>query len=139
MEIVVSSLVKERRNLVSRVRDHEAILQDMKRTLVHIDHTLRHLGYYPDGTEAPKKNMAAGLFYTGELPRIILSLLREHSDGLPLKDILHLVCVQKGWDTDHHRFNKELRLKISRCLDRQKLKGVVKRVGDEAVGVWKIR
>ena len=138
MDQVTSQLVKERRNVVSRIRDHETILQDMKRTLNHLDATLRHLGYYPDGTEAPKKNMAAGLFYTGELPRIILKLLRDHPEGLPLKEIVRLVCVQKGWDTDHQRFNQELRLKISRALDRKKLKGVVERVGEDAVGVWRL-
>ncbi|WP_428410465.1 hypothetical protein [Hyphococcus sp.] len=103
-----------------------------------MDATLFHLGYYPDGTEAPKKPMAAGLFYQGELPRIMLTLLRKNPDGLALRTIVEMVCQQKGWETDDTRFNRELRLKISRTLDRQRLKGVVERVGDEAVGIWRI-
>ncbi|MEM9014538.1 MAG: hypothetical protein AAGB02_05460 [Pseudomonadota bacterium] len=83
--------------------------------------------------------MAAGLFYKGELPRIVLKLLRENPDGLGLKAIVQKVCQQKGWETDDKRFNRELRLKISRTIDRQRIKGVVERVGDEAIGVWRIK
>lgn len=58
--------------------------------------------------------------------------------GPPLREIVRLVCAQKGWDTDHQRFNQELRLKISRALDRKKLKGFVERIGEDAVGVWRL-
>lgn len=137
-EIIVSTLIKERRNVLARLRDHENIVCDLKTTIGHIDATLFHLGYYPDGSEAPKKSMAAGLFYQGELPRIVLTLLRKHPDDLGLRALVEMVCHQKGWEADDTRFNRELRLKISRTLDRQKLKGVVERVGDEAIGVWRI-
>ncbi|MGE0184132.1 MAG: hypothetical protein AB7F91_17850 [Parvularculaceae bacterium] len=137
-EPIVSALIKERRNVLARLRDHEAIVCDLKTTLSHMDATLFHLGYYPDGAEAPKKPMAAGLFYNGELPRIMLTLMRKNPDGLALREIVEMVCQQKGWETDDTRFNRELRLKISRTLDRQRLKGVVERVGDEPVGVWRI-
>ena len=138
MESVAKSLIEERRNIVSRLRDHEKICRELKATLSNIDSTLRHFGYYPDGGKAPKKPMSAGLFYKGEMPRLVLSVLRDNPDGIGLRYIVEAVCHRKGWDTDDERFNAELRLKVSRTLDRQKLKGVVKRVGDEAVGVWRI-
>ena len=138
MEIVASTLIKERRNVLARLRDHENIVYDLKTTLAHIDATLFHLGYYPDGADAPKKSMAAGLFYQGELPRILMKLLREHPDGLALREMVQMVCTQKGWDTDHDRFNRELRLKISRTLDRKKLKGIIERIGEGPVGRWRV-
>ncbi|MEX6632325.1 hypothetical protein [Hyphococcus lacteus] len=138
METVVKSLINERRNVVSRLRDHENIVYDLRTTVSHIDATLYHLGYYPDGQEAPKKSMAAGLFYKGELPRIILTQLRKHPDGLGLRHLVELICDQKGWEKTDKRFNRELRLKISRSLDRQRLKGVVERTGNEAIGVWRV-
>ncbi len=138
MEPVAQALISERKNVLSRLRDHEAIVCDLKTTLAHIDATLFHLGYYPDGAEAPKKTMAAGLFYTGELPRIVMQLLRAHPEGLGLREIVDRVCFQKGWDNDHERFNRELRLKVSRTLDRKKLRGVIERIGDGAVGRWRI-
>lgn len=138
MEIVASTLMKERRNVLARLRDHEGIVCDLKTILAHIDATLFHLGYYPDGAEAPKKSMAAGLFYQGELPRILMKLLRVHPDGVALRELVQMVCTQKGWDTDHDRFNRELRLKISRTLDRKKLKGVIERIGEGPVGRWRV-
>ena len=138
MESVAFTLIKERKNVLSRLRDHEKIVCDLKTTIANLDATLFHLGYYPDGALAPKKPMAAGLFYQGELPRIVLTLLRKHPNGLGLREIVELVCEQKGWEKDDKRFNRELRLKISRTLDRQKLKGVIERIGDTAIGVWKI-
>lgn len=138
MEMVAASLIKERKNVLSRLRDHERIVCDLQTTIAHIDATLFHLGYYPDGALAPKKPMAAGLFYKGELPRIVLTLLRKHPDGISLRDLVEMVCDQKGWENDDKRFNRELRLKISRALDHQKMRGVIERLGDGAVGVWKI-
>ena len=85
------------------------------------------------------KPMAAGLFYHGELPRIISRLLREHPDGLTLKSTVEMVCRQKGWDIDDTRFVREIRLKVSRTLDRKKLKGYIERLGNDAVGVWRIK
>ena len=138
MEPVAKTLISERKNVLSRLRDHEKIVCDLRTTISNLDATLFHLGYYPDGALAPKKSMAAGLFYKGELPRIVLTLLRRNPDGLGLRHIVRMICEQKGWETDDKRFNRELRLKVSRTLDRQKLKGVVTRLGDEAVGVWRI-
>ncbi len=66
-----------------------------------------------------------------------MTLLRKHPDGLGLRAVVELACRQKGWETDDTRFNRELRLKISHALDRQKLKRVVERVGDEAIGIWR--
>ena len=139
MEIVAKNLIDERKNVVSRLRDHEKICRELKGTLHNIDKTLRHFGYYPDGAVAPKKPMSAGLFYKGEMPRLILSILRENPEGVGLRYIVEAVCHRKGWESDDERFNRELRLKVSRTLDRQKLKGTAQRVGDEAVGVWKIK
>ena len=138
MEQVAKSLMDERRNVVSRLRDHQKICHDLTTTISHIDATLRHLGYYPDGATAPKKPLTAGLFYKGEMSRLVLSVLRENPDGIGLRYIVEAICIRKGWETDDKRFNRELRLKVSRTLDRQKVKGVIKRVGDEAVGVWRI-
>ena len=138
MEPVAHALIKERKNVLSRLRDHEKIVCDLRTTISNLDATLFHLGYYPDGGFAPKKPMAAGLFYRGELPRIVLTILRKHPDGAGLRLLVELICEQKGLEKDDKRFNRELRLKVSRTLDRQKLKGVLERIGDEAVGVWKI-
>ncbi len=44
MEIAISTLIKERRNVLARLRDHENIVCDLKTTLSHIDATLFHLG-----------------------------------------------------------------------------------------------
>ena len=138
MENVTKSLIDERRNVVSRLRDHEKICRKLKATLFNLDKTLRHFGYYPDGAIAPKKPMSARLFYKGERPRLVLAILRDHPEGIGLRYIVETVRHRKGWETDDERFNRELRLKVSRTLDRQRLKGVVKRVGDEAIGKWKV-
>ncbi|MFC3302419.1 hypothetical protein [Parvularcula lutaonensis] len=124
--------------MLSRLRDHEAIVADLRTTLSHLDATLFHLGHYPDGEPAPKKPMAAGLFYHGELPRLILRMLRQHPKGLGLKTMVEMMNAQKGWAGDDERFNRELRLKISRTLDRKRLKGIVERIGEDAIGVWRL-
>lgn len=68
MEPVALALIKERKNVLSRLRDHERIVCDLQTTVAHIDATLFHLGYHPDGALAPKKPTAAGLFYTPHSP-----------------------------------------------------------------------
>ncbi|MEO1150715.1 MAG: hypothetical protein AAFW83_06955 [Pseudomonadota bacterium] len=137
MEIVAKNLIDERKNVVSRLRDHEKICRELKTTLTHTDATLRHLRYYPDGAIDPKKQMSAGLFYKSEMPRLVMSILREKPDGIGLRYIVEAICHRKGWDIDDERFNAELRVKVSRTLDQQKMKKIVERVGDEAVGVWR--
>lgn len=58
--------------------------------------------------------MAAGLFYQGELPRIVLGLLRKHPEGLGLRFLVEMICDQKGWERDDTRFNRELRFLLLR-------------------------
>jgi|GEM_PF-6693324 len=117
MENIAKGLIDERKNVVSRLRDYEKIYRELKAMLFNIDSTLRHFGYYPDGGVAPKKPMSSGLFYQGEMPRLVLSILRENPDGIGLRYIVEAVCHRKGWDTYDERFSCELRLKVSRSLD----------------------
>ena len=138
MDLVVAGLVKERRNVLSRLRDHERLCRELELSLVTLDATLKHFGHKPDGSYIPKQALSAGLFYTGELPSMVLRILRD-SGGLTLPDLLSEICRQKGWETDNQPLRKAIRAKVTKLLNRKRTKGQVERLGDKPCGVWQVK
>jgi len=70
MEPVAQALINERKNVLSRLRDHERIVCDLQTTIAHLDATLFHLGYYPDGAFAPRNRGRQGCFILANYPAL---------------------------------------------------------------------
>ena len=138
---VISGILKEREALRGRIRDVECQAGKMRETLHHIDATLRHLGYETAklSSRKTKKPLASGLFYTGELPRMILRILRAHPNGLQLRSLCEQICAEKGWQIEEPNFYPALSEKVGRTLTKYRAKGAIDRHGRQGESVWRIQ
>ncbi|NHK26673.1 hypothetical protein FF098_001970 [Parvularcula flava] len=135
MDNVISELLKERDALRARIRDHERKAYEMRQTLKSLDATLIHLGHTGPGFEDPaKRKLTDGLFYSGELPRMLMRVLRANPDGLTLRKMTEQVCAEKGWELDDARFYGAVSSKVSRNLDKYKKRGLVELYD----GAWRL-
>ena len=118
---VIHGLLRRRSEIAGSIVHLESQVSNLRADLLHLDSTLRILGCDVADLSLPvRKACTSGLFHRKELSRLVVSLLRENTDGLQACEIAIAISRDKGWETDDKRFQVALTDKVSRALSKLK-------------------
>lgn len=139
--LAISVLKTKRAELASYVNHLKSELEQARADIVHIDATLRVFGCddNPELFPAKRHPAMASLFPAGEIPRIALSMLRAHPEGLTCADIAKSIMEKEGWTDAGEAFRVALCTRVRQAMNRQRRRGTVETTGNKHERVWRIR
>src|SRR5919205_2011165 len=124
----VAALVRKRAEVAADVVACEERLKQLRADLFHLDAALRLLdpSARPDGIAAKRSRRQNGWFSTGELPRIVLDVLREAPEPLTVPEVALAVMERRGLDAGDKAAVRVVEKRVDAALRRRE--GTLERV-----------
>ncbi|WP_417463255.1 hypothetical protein [Kordiimonas sp.] len=118
-EHAISALLQTRKEIAGQIEALEAKVATLQADLIHVDATLRIMGYDGPGlTMGAKRASTAGLFHRNELKRYVQDYFRKHPEGFTCRQLCLDICLQRGWDSTQKPFMDSLINKVGHFLNR---------------------
>jgi len=137
---VVSALREKRAEISGIIEDMERRIAQHRADLVHVDAVLQL--YVPDlepDTIAPKAvRKRNDWFRPGELPRIVLDILRTAPDSMALKDIAVEVMTRRSLDPNDKRTAHLIHKLVNNVVTRQAAE-LVEKITEGRSVAWRVR
>lgn len=133
---VFHALMRRRNELAGEVKHFQDMAEAKRRDLDHINQTLVIMGYPVPGTK-PKAVRTSGLFFKGELPRMILEQLRTAPEGITARQIAVQITEAKLWEPEPN-FMSALTAKVGRQLDKMRKRYRLVMEGSGRDCVWRL-
>lgn len=133
---VISGLRDKRARIAGEIHQTEGVLKQRREQLATLDAVIRMFSPDCDPDMIPPiKPVSRNLFFKyGQLPRLIMKVLREAEGPMALERIVDTVIEAKGLTVDS-RVMRHIRTTVRATLMRMELRGITRRV-IEAPDVW---
>jgi hypothetical protein len=136
----LSALIEKRAEMSGEIAQLEERLGQLRASLVHLDSTIRLFEptFRPEVIAPKAKRERAGWFSEGDLPRIVLDILRLAPEPLTVREITLVVMERRGFSANDEVTLRTVEKRVNGALRRRE--GVAERVplGPRAVG-WRAR
>ena len=136
---VISGLRDKRARIAGEIHQAEGALKQRRKQLATLDAVIRMFTPNCDPDMIPPiKPVSRNLFFKyGQLPRMILSILREAEGPMALDRIVDTVIEAKDLTVDR-RVMQHIRDTVRATLMWMELRGIARRVLDEPEAWWEL-
>ncbi len=136
----LSALIRKRAEVAGEIEHAQDKLRQFIIDIDNLDHTIRLFDPDIDLEEIrPKPLPPRHAAYRGELSRIILTALRQSTDGLTAQQLAQHVMAERGMNTADKRTVRLIGKRVGACLRHYRERGLVRSVGGHGQHlVWKV-
>lgn len=120
---LIEALTEKKNELISIINDLKTTLDMHKDNLLHIEATIQI--FNGTSSKTTEKRPRERLFFNGELPRLLLDMLRDSTVPLTTTELSFGIMKHKGMDVEDIEGVKLLKDQVIRCLSRQKSLGIL--------------
>ena len=123
----VTILRRKRSRIHFQLAKHERMVAIYREKLAGIEAAIRELS--PELDLPVRFRRPNPVFVRGELPRVVLDVLREAGEPLPVREIAVRALARKGATLPGPTLRKYVRGRVRECLGKMERRGVVWTVG----------
>ncbi|MEQ8815100.1 MAG: hypothetical protein RLO51_20020 [Thalassobaculum sp.] len=131
--VVINALLQRKAELLADAEKVCDQLDAVYADILHIDATLGLLGHTGTSTTFPRHKQPVGMFYQGELTRLLFEHLRS-AGRQTIPQIRDALIAKKGADRGDLHIRTAVHKKVMTALNRQEKRGTVVRDGD----AWRV-
>ncbi len=132
MDVIELANLRRKRLYIHKQLDrYEPLIARLKTALIEAETAIQAVA--PDLNIPPRRYQPNPYFARGELPRIVLAMLREASEPLSVREIALRALAMKNVPLPDRRAMKRTRLRVQQAMARFGARGIVRTVGEGRV------